>query len=58
MSVLDDPNVENVVAVRDFVSTSRQPQTSPPLKMSLTDFPMSPHDRGIHIVYTHTNTHA
>ena len=52
MSMLDDPNVENVVAVRDFVSTSRQPQTSPPLKMSLTDFPMSPHDRGIHIVYT------
>ena len=41
MSVLDDPNVENVVAVRDFVSTSRQPQTSPPLKMSLTDFPTS-----------------
>ena len=47
MSVLDDPNVEN-----DFVFTSRQPQTSPPLKMSLADFPVSPHDRGVHIVYT------
>lgn len=32
MSVLDDPNVENVVAVCGFVFTSRQPQTSPPLE--------------------------
>jgi len=36
VSVVDDPNVEN-----DFVFPSRQSQTSPPLEMSLTDFPVS-----------------
>ena len=38
MFVLDDPNVENVVSVCDFVFTSRQPQTNPSLKMSLAVF--------------------
>ena len=36
--VLNDPNVENVVSVHDFVFTSRQPQTNPSLKMSLAVF--------------------
>ena len=38
MFVLDDPNVENVVSVCDFVFTPRQPQASPSLKMSLAVF--------------------
>ena len=38
MFVLDDPNVENVVSVHDFVFTSRQLQTNPSLQMSLAVF--------------------